>query len=290
MEKKTLLDLKPIKKLIDGIGKDVKKYLGQGPGCIVGLGDDGFFYGLGLYQWLQKSNKNLTFADMDDEGKELDEKSVAGRKVLLVDNDIVTGKGYKKAMEAMRERKERLKIKDIKFAVLCDRAGLADFSVEGYSAFGPWSLNILDGLDLKIIRDLSKDGRKSFVDIAKETKLSPVGIKNRVEKLIEQNVLKIQGGLNVGKFYSVSAHIEIEADGNAISRLVEKFKKSPLVYHLVRISGRYNLLVGIASPNLENIELFISKEIRGEPGVKHIDVAVGELPAIPEFWTPPLES
>ncbi|MFH1894951.1 MAG: Lrp/AsnC family transcriptional regulator [Patescibacteria group bacterium] len=287
MMKNTLLNLSPIQKFINGVGKGVKKYFGQNRGCIIGLGDDGYFYGLGLYQWLQKINKNLTFTNMDDVGTGFEEEKIRGRKILLVDNDIITGKGYKRAMETMRTRKDRLQIKDIKFAVLCDRAGLADFSVEGYSAYGPWSLNILDGLDLKIIQDLAEDGRKSFVDIAKKTKLSPVGIKNRVEKLIKEGVLKIQGGLSIEKFYSVSANIEIEADSDTISRLIEKFEKSPLVYHLVKTSGRYNLLISIAAPNLENIELFISKEIRGEEGVKHIEVVVGEVPNIPKFWTPP---
>jgi Lrp/AsnC family transcriptional regulator, leucine-responsive regulatory protein len=287
MQKNTLLNLNPIQKLIAGIGKDVKKYFGKSKGCIIGLGDDGYFYGLGLYEWLSPKNKNLTFVNMDDKGEGLEEEKAMGRKILLVDNDIVTGKGYKRAMETMRSRKGRLQIKDIKFAVLCDRAGLADFSVEGYSAFGPWSLNILDGLDLKIIQDLTEDGRKSFVDIAKATKLSPVAVKNRVERLIKEGVLKIQGGLSIEKFYSVSANIEIEADSNTISRLVEKFEKSPLVYHLVKTSGRYNLLISIAAPNLENIELFISKEIRGEAGVKHIEVIVGEPPVVPKFWNPP---
>jgi len=288
MMRNTLLSLRPIQKFINGVDKGVKKYFGQNKGCIIGLGDDGYFYGLGLYQWLQKINKNLTFTNMDDVGTGFEEEKIRGRKILLVDNDIITGKGYKRAMETMRTRKDRLQIKDIKFAVLCDRAGLADFSVEGYSAYGPWSLNILDGLDLKIIQDLAEDGRKSFVDIAKKTKLSPVGIKNRVEKLIKEGVLKIQGGLSIEKFYSVSANIEIEADSDTISRLIEKFEKSPLVYHLVKTSGRYNLLISIAAPNLENIELFISKEIRGEEGVKHIEVVVGEVPNIPKFWTPPV--
>jgi len=287
MPKNTLSNLRPIQKLIDGIGKDVKKYFGQSRGCIIGLGDDGYFYGFGLYEWLSQTNKNLTFINMEDCGQILEEKKIFNRKVLLVDNDIITGKGYKRAMEAIRSKKEKLQIKDIKFAVLCDRAGLADFSVESYSTYGPWSLNILDGLDLKIINDLSKDGRMSFVEIAKGTRLSPVAVKNRVEKLITEGVFKIQSGLNMEKFYSASANIEIEADGNTISKLVEKFSESPLVYHIVKTSGRYNLLVSIAAPNLENIELFISKEIRSEKGIRHIEVIVGELPIIPKFWNPP---
>ena len=288
MPKDTLLKLKPIQKFIDGVGKDVKKFFGKDKSCIISLGDDGFFYGVGLYQWLHSQNKNIGLVTMDDNGKGLEEEKIRGRKILIVDNDIVSGKSYKRAMGIMRAKKERLKLKDIKFAVLCDRTGLADFSVEGYSAYAPWSLEKLDGIDLKIIQALSEDGRRSFVDIAKGTGLSPVGIKNRVERLINDGVLRVQGLLNMEKVYSVSAHIEIEADNKTISRLIEKFEKSPLVYHLVKTSGRYNLMLSMATPNLESIENFIAKEIRLEPGVKHIEVNVGELPIIPKVWNPPV--
>jgi len=283
-----LLKFKPIQKLIEGIGKDVKKYFGKDQGCIIGLGDDGVFYGLGLYQWFQKSKKSLTFTTMEPTGEGLEEEKVKGRKVLIVDNDIISGKSYKKAMEVIRERKGRLRVKDVKFAVLCDRTGLADFSVEGYTALAPWSLAFLDGLDLRIIQALSENGRKSFVEIAEKIRLSPVAIKNRIERLIKQDILKIQGGLNIEKFYSVSAQIEIEADRKSVSKLIEKFENSPLVYHLVKVSGRYNLIVNIVAPNLITIESFINKEVRTELGVEHIEVTVVELPTIPKVWRPPI--
>ena len=286
--KSTLSNLKPIQKFIDGIGKDVRKFFRKDKGCIIGLGDDGLLYGLGLYQWLRETNKNITFTSMEDNGKGMEEKKVKGRKVLIVDNDIISGKSYKKTMGIMRAKKDRLKIKDIKFAVLCDRTGMADFSVEGYSAYAPWSLERLDSIDLKIIQALAEDGRKSFVEIAKGTGLSPVGIKNRVERLIADEVLKILGFLNMEKVYAVSAHVEIEADVKTINCLIERFERSPLVYHLVKISGRYNLMVSIVTPNLESIENFIAKEIRSEPGVKHIEVNVGELPIVPKVWNPPI--
>ena len=288
IKKNTLLKFKPIQKLIEGVGRNVKKYFGQDKSCIIGLGDDGVFYGLGLYQWLSQQKKDMTFTTMDDNGKGLEEEQVKGRKVLIVDNDIISGKSYKRAMETMRAKKEKLKIKEIKFAVLCDRTGLADFSVEGYSAYAPWSLERVDGKDLKIIQELSEDGRRSFVEIAKKIGLSQVAVKYRVERLIESGFLKIQGLLNIEKCYNVSATIEIEADQKTVSNLIEKFERSPLIYHLVRISGRYNLMLSIVTPNLESIENFIAKEIRSDPGVKHIEVNVGELPIIPRVWNPPI--
>ena len=288
MFKNNFLELEPIQKFIKGIGMEIKKYFGEKKGAIVGVEDDGIFYGLGLWQWLSQKQKNISFTTMGDDGKGLEEEKIKGRKVLLVDNDIISGKSYKKAIEIIKNRKKRLKIKDIKFAVLCDRTNLADFSVETYSAYGLWGLKKIDGIDLKIIQALFEDGRTSFVEIAKKTSLGPVGVKNRVEKLIDDGVLKIQGLLNIEKACSVSAHIEIETDNKTISRLIERFKKSPLVYHLARTSGRYNLIISIAAPNLKAIENFISKEIRRDFGVKHIEVNIGDLPIIPKTWSPPL--
>ncbi|MFH1180877.1 MAG: Lrp/AsnC family transcriptional regulator [bacterium] len=286
MPKNTLLGYKPIQKFIKGVGRDVKKYFKKDKGCVVGLGDDGFFYGLGLYQWLSQEKGDINFIGMDDDGKELDEEKMRERKILLVDNDVVTGKGYKRTMEIMRGKKEKLKLKDVKYAVLCDRTGLADFSVEGYSAHAPWSLEKLDGTDLKIIQELSEDGRRSFIEIAKKTGFSQVAVKNRVERLIGADFLKIQGQLNIAKCYSVSAHIEIEADKETVERMIEKFEKSPLIYHLAKTSGKYNLLLDIIVPNLENIESFIDKEIRRELNVKHIEISIGDLPIIPKTWNP----
>lgn len=146
----------------------------------------------------------------------------------------------------------------------------------------------IDDVDLKILRILCQDGRRSFVEVAGEIGLSPMGIKNRVEKLLKQKILKIQGLLNIEKFYSVSAHISIEADEKTINSLVEKFEKSPQVYYLVKTSGRYNLLMGIIAPSLEGIESFISEELRKESGVRHIEAMVGDLPMIPKNWSPPI--
>ncbi len=284
MKKNTLLSLKPIKKFIDGLGKDIIKYFGKDKGCIIGLEDDGVFYAEGLYYWLSKKNKNITFTTMDDYGKGLEGEKVKGRKILLVDNDIITGKAYRTVMKFMREKKDKLKIKDIKFAVLCDRVKMADFSVEDYPAPISWNIKDLDEVDLEIIRSLSQNGRKSFVDIAKKTGLTSAGVKNRIEKLIKQEMLKVQGLLNIEKFYSVSATVGIEAPSKIVSKLIKKFENCPLVYNLVRFpSGHHqNLIIGIVAPSLERINDLIAKQLRSESMIRNIEADIGELPILPK--------
>ena len=288
MQKNTLLSLKPIKKFIDGLGKDIKEYFGKDKGCIIGLEDDGVFYGEGLYHWLAKQNKDVTLTTMDDYGKGLEENKVKGRKVVLIDNDIVTGKAYRTVMGVMREKKEKLGIKDIKFAVLCDRMKMADFSVEDYPAPSSWNLKDLDEIDLKIIRSLSLSGRRRLVDIAKGTGLTPVSVKSRVEKLIKQDMLKVHGLLNIGKFYSVSASIGINAPPETISKLVKKFESCPLVYNLVKVSsGNHNLIIGIVASNLDRVNDLIAKQIRSEPDIRSVHINLGEVPIVPQGYLPP---
>ncbi|MCH8741879.1 Lrp/AsnC family transcriptional regulator [Patescibacteria group bacterium] len=282
MSKSNLLKYSPVQEFINEVGQEIKKYFGKDKGCIIYLLPDGIFYGQGLWKWLG-NKKNITLATMDDDGKDLEEEKLRGRKILIVDNDIVTGKGYKRVIEAMRLRKSRLHIKDVKFAVFSDRTGLADFSVTGYLPDTPWNLQDLDALDLKIIQFLSQDGRKSFVEIAKEIELSSVGVKKRVEKLFKKNIFQIKGLLNIAKFYSVSANISIDSDKETCKKLIKRLENLPLVYGLVRVSGaNKNLIVDIVAPNLKTMEEFIEEQIKTEPGVRSIEVNVGSLPIIPK--------
>jgi len=152
---------------------------------------------------------------------------------------------------------------------------------------GP-DLKDLDEMDLKIIEILSGNGRESFVEIGKEIKLSSMAVKQRVGKLIKKGALEIKGSLSIKKFYSVSAIIMIRGSEEAIFWLTKKLKSSPLVYQLVKTTGRYNLIVGVVAPSLKRIDQFVSSEITSEAGVKTIEISVGQLPLVPEVWNPPI--
>ncbi len=283
---KNLLELEPIQKFVASVGKDVEKFFGKDDGCIIYLRPDGAFYGIGLYEWLLRKKKNLTLATMEDDGQGLEEQKVKGRKVLLVDNDIITGKGYKRSTEAIRLRKDRLNIQEVKFAVFSDRMGLANFSVAEYSSTPVWGFRSIDALDLKIIKHLSQDGRASFADIGKGIKLSSVAVKNRVDKLIERGILSVIGELNISRFYAMSACLLIEATPKAAQTLIEKLGGRPEVYHVAKRSGRHNLVFSILAQDIEGIENFVDQEVRLAPGVSRVEVVVGELPIVPKTFLP----
>ena len=282
-----ILRFSPIQKFIQTIGKDIEKYFGNDKIAIVYLLPDGVWYAEGLYQWLKEKKKNITLSTMEDDGHGLQEEKLRGRKVLIVNNDVVSGKAYRRSTDALRARKKDLELKDVKYATYIDRVGFADFSVWRYSPEGIWHMNEMDAIDLKIIAHLSADARRPLAEIGKSVKLSSVAVKNRLDQLLGEKILMIQGRLSIDRFYMISAEIGIEADANTVAELVEKFEKKQEVYHLVRgVSGKFNLIVGVVARNLENIETFIEGEIRMMPGVKRLEVYIGELPVTPKTILP----
>ena len=289
MASTNILDLEPVKKFLQVVGHDIKEYFGKDKACIVYLRPDGEFYAEGLYQWLRKKKKNVTLTALEDDEHLLDKNKVRGCKLLIVDNDIVTGKGYKRSVEALRTHKKELGIKDIKFATYFDRVGLADFSVAKYSAEAIWHMDEMDAIDLKIISYLSQDGREALAEIGKKVRLSSVAVKNRLDKLFKEKILRVQASLNIDQFYTMSAQIQLEADEKTVEELIEKFEKMQEVYYLVRTtSGRYNLMLGVLAHNLDNIKDFLESEIRIVPGVRQIDLYVGEVPIMPNTVPPRL--
>jgi len=274
-----ILKYPSIQKLIKGVRKDIVKYIGKDKVCIIGLGENGIFYGEGVFQWLKQQKYNVTFTTIDDEGEGLEYKKLKGRKILMVDSHIITGRCYQIASRILASKKKKLGIKDVKCAVLHDLRGIADFVAERYLVPHPK----LDKIDFDIMKVILRDGRKSFADIASKIGLSPVGIRNRVDRLLGQNILEIKGLINLEKFYSVSANIGIRADSQTCQRIIKKLTINPLVFTLMKVSGsNKDLIIDIVAPNNRAIEEFLDQEIRPEPGVKFIEVNTGGLPIVPK--------
>lgn len=288
MKNASELTLEPVVRFIKVVGPSAERYFGKDPACILFLYPHGTFYGTGLYNWLKGKKKDVVLSRLEDDGSDLKKNLVQGRKVLVVDGDVITGKAYKRSMEELRFQKEKYGIKDIKFATYVDRKGLADFSVWNYSAEAMWHFQELDAVDLKIVSLLKEDGRMSFAEIAEKLRISGVAVKNRVDLLIKRRILQIKGQLYAESFYTMSAAIQIDADQKAVAVLVQKLRHIQEVYHLVKRSGSYTLAAGILVRNLEEIESFVENHVRTVPGVRNIDVHVGEVPIIPKNFFPQL--
>jgi Lrp/AsnC family transcriptional regulator, leucine-responsive regulatory protein len=133
----------------------------------------------------------------------------------------------------------------------------------------------LDKIDLKILRELAKDGRLSWRELADRIGLSLTPTLRRVHKLEEDGFIlgyfahlderKLIGGLNV--FVSVTLENQAEA---AIKRFENEIVVAPEVMSCFTMTGDADFILRVVVPDLDAYHKFLSKTLTRIPGVEHI--------------------
>jgi len=122
-------------KFVSKLGPEIKEYAGKDKVCIIGVSGGGRIFGMALFKYLLRESINAKYFDINwidqlSKGRALLKKEgVRSKKIILVDSEIYSGKTYEIVMAYMNKIKEKFNIKEIKFVVDRDVAGLADFSV-----------------------------------------------------------------------------------------------------------------------------------------------------------------
>ena len=119
----------------------------------------------------------------------------------------------------------------------------------------------LDKIDHKIIQKLLENGRTPFSDIAKETNLTDVAIKKRVESLKRKGVISsISADINLKVLgFENPIFVQLRTELSKNKDLVKKLSSFDYVVELHQVLGEYNLLAKMIVPDLDSAEKFINK-------------------------------
>ncbi|AZZ37044.1 transcriptional regulator AsnC [Bdellovibrio sp. qaytius] len=124
----------------------------------------------------------------------------------------------------------------------------------------------IDDLDRKIIKELFKDARASYVDIAKKLTVSNATIHQRVNKLRLHGILKGFVPLidEVKMGFTVSSLIGIYLKNAKDSQLVlEKLNKMPEVLEAYYTTGSYALIIKVSCLDMQKFQLFLMDKLQG---------------------------
>lgn len=142
----------------------------------------------------------------------------------------------------------------------------------------------LDDVNLYIISEMIKDGRVKYTSLAKDLGVTPAAVKERIDRLIKNNIIKPSILINIHEMYPVGAAIGVEATQEAVASLVKKLSHSPLVLRIMRTSGNHNLILSTVAEDFTQLEEFINEQIRSEDGIKHVEVNIASGTGItPDF-------
>ena len=119
----------------------------------------------------------------------------------------------------------------------------------------------LDKVDHLILSALLSDGRASFSAIARDSGLTDVAIKKRVESLKRRGVIS---GVSVDLNYKVLGYenpifVQMRCEVSKQKDIIKKLQGMDFVLEFYQVLGEYNLHAKLIVPNLESAEKFINQ-------------------------------
>ncbi|WP_040205739.1 Lrp/AsnC family transcriptional regulator [Neobacillus jeddahensis] len=131
----------------------------------------------------------------------------------------------------------------------------------------------MDHVDKRILELLVDNGRLSYVDIAKELGLSRVAVRERVAKLIEDDVIEqftvVINSSKAGK--EVSAFFEIDCEPSSLVKVAEALAENPSVASCYQMTGPSTLHTHVLVDNFAALERFINEELYALAGITRVE-------------------
>ena len=130
----------------------------------------------------------------------------------------------------------------------------------------------IDYLDKKILSILSKNARIPFKDVAAECNVSRAAIHQRVQHLIDADVITGSGsGFDVNPKslgYSTCTYVGINLEkGSMYKEVVSRLQHIPEVVECHFTTGPYTMLVKLYARDNEQLMELLNGKLQGIPGV-----------------------
>jgi len=124
----------------------------------------------------------------------------------------------------------------------------------------------IDVVDMRIIKCLIENARATYRSIAEEVGVSEATVKNRIDRLIEEGIIRrftvILDYYKLGR--AIKAFIGLKTQPAKLQEIVEHIKKNPDVHVLYRTSGDVDLLFEVIFEKMEDLNEFLERELRLE--------------------------
>jgi Lrp/AsnC family transcriptional regulator, regulator for asnA, asnC and gidA len=130
----------------------------------------------------------------------------------------------------------------------------------------------LDDLDFEIIKQLQTDGRTSYTDISEELGITVGTVRNRVQRLIENQILKIVGVVNPFKTGSPSVTIfGIKVHLRNLDSVIKKLVAIPEVCFVAAATGVYDLYIEVITSSNEELYRVIKNNLSQIDGIESME-------------------
>ena len=135
----------------------------------------------------------------------------------------------------------------------------------------------LDDIDLKILDIITQNARIPFKDVAKEVGISRAAVHQRVNRMIDLEVIIGSGYyINPNKVdFKTCSYIGIFLEkGGLFSEVVEKLKLIPEIVECHYTTGQYAIFVKVYAKDNEHLKDILSSRVQKIPGISSTETFI----------------
>ena len=132
----------------------------------------------------------------------------------------------------------------------------------------------LDVTDHELIRLLQRDGRLPYTQLAKTVGLSEAAVRQRVQRLIDSEVVQIVAvtdPTSLGMRRAALVSIKVDGDVQRVADVIQKFDE---VVYLVMTAGAVDLICEVVVESDEALLHLLNNRIRSIPGVRSTETSM----------------
>jgi len=132
--------------------------------------------------------------------------------------------------------------------------------------------HIVDEIDWKIIALLQVDGRSTNVEIARQSGVTEGTIRNRIDRLLKEGIIKIHATVRPEKIgFETQVIIGVRAQWKEVAQIAKRLTNMPEVRSVTSTLGPYNLIVEALFSSNDELGLFFARDIAAIAGIERVD-------------------
>ena len=133
----------------------------------------------------------------------------------------------------------------------------------------------IDKLDQEIMLDLQKNGRRSYMDLAKMLHVTEGTVRNRLKRLLDQGIIRVTAIPDMEKFgYDFMGIVGIQTRLADLRSVAELLAKNPNICYLANVTGQYEFLAIVLTRSSKEFASFMESVIPAIPSISRTETFV----------------
>ena len=133
----------------------------------------------------------------------------------------------------------------------------------------------LDKIDHKLILDLQKNGRRSYMQLAKMIGVAEGTIRNRLRKLMSAGVIKVTAIPELSSLgYSFIGIMGMQIRLADLRQVAERLSQNPHVCYVANVTGGYDLIVIVVTKSPGEFAYFMEQVVSAIPSILRTETFV----------------